>query len=157
MEAAPEIPAADATVLTATDVAQKKSSTEASTSSSEHAVALEREGSEVHSGEGEAPVVDALARTKASDDNMFILPSEINGAVSESEEARGEARQPALCGTFGCTRPNNHAGLHSFPDEVEPRRRSRPAAFDADYDETEPKPKRSRESPKAKSPTVACP
>ena len=48
-------------------------------------------------------------------------------APADAVSSRGPDRVQVLCGTFGCTLPNNHKGLHLIPAVNSVRQRQRPA------------------------------
>ena len=53
-------------------------------------------------------------------------------------------REKPLCGTFGCTLPNNHRGLHRIPSEEGPTGRGRRARSDARREPAAGPPERSK-------------
>jgi hypothetical protein len=76
------------------------------------------EGSDA-AGEGEATRAGAEGDAGTGDD--ADATEEADGSVEEPEEVEvlldSAGRPIHLCGTFGCTLPDNHKGLHRVPDD----------------------------------------
>ena len=60
------------------------------------------------------------SRRAAEEDDLYASASRSGTSDPGGGKGRG-----VLCGTFGCTLPNNHRGLHRLPQQEEPGRRKR--------------------------------
>ena len=70
------------------------------------------------------PLLDGLLgqiRTN-SDDAEFVVEEEAGAAVEVEEEEEHPEAAVGLCGTWGCTLPDKHSGLHEIP--IPPARRA---------------------------------